>query len=119
MCDTFDAHPALVALRQTSDVDAWIGHVVDFWAGEEAILTQLYGVAAADPAARELVDRQTRDRHAELRLLLERNGIGEERLPALAALTSFETFVELRRRVGLEPDQVADRLRAWARALVA
>jgi hypothetical protein len=34
----------------------------------------------------------------------------------LATLTSFETFEELRRGVGLEPEQVKETLRGWARA---
>jgi AcrR family transcriptional regulator len=117
MCDTFDANPALVAVRQTADVDEWIGHVVDFWTSEEPILVQLYGVGAADPAAGDLVARQRRDRYAELERLLERVGRAADRdlFARLANLTSFETFEELRRGVGLEPEQVKETLRAWAR----
>jgi AcrR family transcriptional regulator len=116
MCDTFDANPALVAVRQAADIDEWISHVVDFWASEEPILVQLYGVAAADPAAGDLVARQRRDRYAELERLLERIGRARDRdlFARLANLTSFETFEELRRGVGLEPEQVKATLRGWA-----
>src|SRR5919204_6861908 len=58
MCETFAQNPALVALRQTDDVDAWIEDVVEFWASEEQVLVQLYGAAAVDPAAAALVERQ-------------------------------------------------------------
>ena len=118
LCDTFDANPALVALRETTDVESFIRHCVEFWASEEPILVQLYGVAAADPAAGDLVERQTRDRYSELRRVLHLLGLGEERLPALGALTSFETYLELRRRAGLDRERVAQTLCAWARALV-
>ena len=117
MCDTFDANPALIAARETTDVDAFIRHVVEFWASEEPILVQLYGVAAADPAAGDLVERQTRDRYSELRRLLERLGLRDELLPALGALTSFETYLELRRRIGLDQERVVQTLGAWAHAL--
>jgi AcrR family transcriptional regulator len=116
MCETLDANPALVAVRQTADVDEWIGHVVDFWASEEPILVQLYGVAAADPAAGDLVARQRRDRYSELEHLLERIGRPGDRdlFARLANLTSFETFEELHRGVGIEPEQVKETLRGWA-----
>src|SRR5437868_10001755 len=65
MCDTFDANPALLALRASvSNEDPGaalaetIEHTVEFWSSEDAILSQLYGVAAIDQAAAELVERQ-------------------------------------------------------------
>jgi AcrR family transcriptional regulator len=119
MCETFDRNPALVALRQTDDLDVWIERVVEFWATEEKVLFQLYGAAAVDPAAGALVERQTRDRHGELKGLLRRRGIDDRAaLAALAVLTSFETFEELRRRVGLPKREVVATLQEAARKLV-
>ena len=119
MCETFAQNPALVALRQTDDVDAWIEDVVEFWASEEQVLVQLYGAAAVDPAAAALVERQWRDRHGELKLLLRRLG-NEDRaaFAALAVLTSFETFQELRRRAGLSKRDVVATLQEGARRLL-
>jgi len=114
MCDTFDANPALIAIRETEELDTFIELVVDFWSAEEKILLQLYGAAAVDPAARALVERQRRDRQKELRRVLRgRPGFAE-----LSVLTSFETYVELRRTVGLPRREVVSTLqRAATRAL--
>jgi AcrR family transcriptional regulator len=120
MCETFDANPALVALRDEDDVDGWIERVVDFWSSEEKVLVQLYGVAAADPAARDLVERQRRDRHGELRRLLRANNLDDRATFAqLALLTSFETYLELRRRLGKPKRQVVAILQRRARTLLA
>jgi AcrR family transcriptional regulator len=61
MCDTFDANPALIELRdavELDDADAALAETIAlamrFWASEDAILSELYGAAALDPAAREL-----------------------------------------------------------------
>ena len=119
MCETFDRNPALVALRHTDDLDELVERVVDFWAAEEPILVQLYGVAAVDPAARALVERQGRDRQSELKRVLRAAGIeGLESFAALSLLTSFETFQELRRRVGLSKREVVRQLQEAARRLV-
>src|SRR5438105_14014541 len=68
ICDTFAANPALLTLREIvelEDADAalaeTIANSVRFWASEDSILSQLYGVAAIDPAASDLVDRQRAD----------------------------------------------------------
>jgi AcrR family transcriptional regulator len=107
ICETFDENPALVALRQIDDMDAFVERVVEFWATEEKLLVQLYGAAAVDPAARALVDRQRRDRHGELRRILRAIGAtGPTALPTLSVLTSFETFEELRRHTGLSKREV-------------
>src|SRR5947208_1063594 len=74
MCESFDENPALIALRETIDLDLWLSRVVEFWSTEEKVLVQLYGAAAVDPAARDLVERQTRDRHRELEALLQARG---------------------------------------------
>ncbi len=120
ICERFDANPALVALRETDDLDLWLERVVDFWSSEEKVLVQLYGAAAVDPAARDLVERQTRDRYSELRTLLRALGRDEEdALAALGILTSFETYLELRRRLGRPKRQVVAILQRQARALLA
>src|SRR5438132_9642958 len=56
ICETFDANPALIAIRETvrdpdlsTALDRSIAHTVAFWASEEAVLEPLYGAAAVDP----------------------------------------------------------------------
>lgn len=119
LCDTFDATPALLAIRDTVSLDEFVFLVVEFWSSEEMILEQLYGVAAVDPAARDLVERQTRDRHGELRRLLQVLGVeSKDAFAQLAVLTSFEAYRELRRRAGLPKRAVVEALReAAARAV--
>lgn len=118
MCEKFDANPALVALRTVTDVDEFIARVVEFWSTEEPVLVQLYGAAAVDPAAQALVERQTRDRHGELRRLLRGLGIRDRAaFSLLAVLTSFETYLELRRRTGLPRREVVRSLQAAAAGL--
>ena len=117
MCEVFDATPALIAIRETTDVDEWVALVVDFWASEEKVLAELYGAAAVDPAALALVERQRKDRYGELRRLLRAIGRRDRQsLAALAVLTSFETFLELRRHVGLSQHEVVRTLQAKARS---
>jgi AcrR family transcriptional regulator len=112
MCDTFDANPALLALRQSvvkEDPSAalaeTIAHTVEFWSSEDAILSQLYGVAAIDQAAADLVERQRRDRRGEMTRLvkhLRQGGVMREdvsdrqALVLLMLLTSYESYRELR-----------------------
>lgn len=120
MCEAFDANPALVAIRQTVDLDLWLERVVDFWSSEEKVLVHLYGAAAVDPAARDLVERQTRDRHGELEALLQALGRdGQDDFAVLAVLTSFETYIELCRRLGKPKRQVVAILQRRARTLLA
>jgi len=45
-----------VALAET------IAGSIRFWSCEDSVLRHLYGVAAIDPAAQDLVDRQRADR---------------------------------------------------------
>src|SRR5947208_171484 len=73
ICDELAMNPALVALREVvaSDdpdeaLEATIANAMDFWASEHAVLRQLYGAAAVDPAARDFVDRQRDDRRGEM-----------------------------------------------------
>src|SRR5689334_4088276 len=134
MCETFDANPALIAIREaTGDPDPLralhtsITHTVRFWASEEPVLSQLYGAAAVDPAAKELVERQRQDRRGEFERVIRgldkagrlREGLTVRRAIALLLMvTSFETFVELRRAGGLAERDVAEALRASAERLL-
>ena len=133
ICDTFDANPALLKLRQTvelSDPDAalteTIGLSIRFWATEDAILAPLYGVEAIDPAAHDLVVRQRADRRSEIQRLAHhlrtsrrlRPGVGEKRATdLLMVFTSYETFRELRLS-GLTDAQLTKTLQQSARALL-
>src|SRR5205823_7946747 len=72
ICETFDANPALIRLRDLvalPDADEALAETIAstlrFWSSEDPILRQLYGVAAVDPAAQALVDRQRADRRSE------------------------------------------------------
>jgi AcrR family transcriptional regulator len=112
MCDSFDANPALLALRESvtdSDPAAalaeTIAHTVEFWSSEDSVLSQLYGVAAIDPAAADLVERQRRDRRGEMTRLVRhlrasgvmRSDVSERQaLVVLMLLTSYESYRELR-----------------------
>ena len=77
ICETFSENPALLQLReivQLPDADAALAETIAgsirFWSSEDPILRQLYGVAAVDPAAQDLVDRQRADRRSELERLV-------------------------------------------------
>ena len=133
MCETFDANPALLTLRGVVELaeadvslDETIANTVQFWSSEDAILQQLYGVVAIDPAAKDLVDRQYADRRSELERLARnlrragrlRAGTNERRaLSILLVLTSYETFRELR-RAGLSDREVTKTLQEAARSLL-
>jgi AcrR family transcriptional regulator len=121
MCETFDATPELLALRDAETLEEWVRLATAFWAREEKVLIQLYGVAAVDPAAQALVERQRRDRRSELVRMLKRLGVADEQrvLPLLLVLTSFETYLELRRHAGLSLRDVTQTLTESAEALVA
>jgi AcrR family transcriptional regulator len=127
LCETFDASPALLSLRAAIDegepleaLDEFVGHAADFWASEERVLRQLYGVAAIDPAADTLVARQRGDRRGEIERLLRRLRPKDAKrtLALLLVVTSFETYEELRRHAALPHREVVRTLRALARAAV-
>jgi len=127
LCKTFDASPALLALRAAIDegepleaLDAFVGHAADFWASQERVLLQLYGVAAIDPAAEALVARQRADRRGELERLLRRLRPKDAKhaLAVLLVVTSFETYEELRRHAALPHREVVRTLRGLARDAV-
>jgi AcrR family transcriptional regulator len=112
ICETFDANPALLELRDTVALEdparALAGTIeltVRFWSSEHAVLAQLYGIVALDEAAADLVARQRADRSGEMRRLARtlarsralRMGVSEPRAhELLLVLTSYETFRELR-----------------------
>ncbi|HXE44466.1 MAG TPA: helix-turn-helix domain-containing protein [Conexibacter sp.] len=133
ICDTFDVNPALVELRRAvelPDPDAALRETVvlavRFWATEDAVLRELYGVVAIDLAARELVDRQRADRRGEMQRLARhlwrsgrlREGVSERAaLDALMLLTSYDAFRELC-AAGRSERQIARALQDSACALL-
>ncbi len=133
ICETFAVNPALLELRQTVELPEaeaalaeTIALAVRFWASEDDVLRQLYGVQAIDSAARDLVERQRNDRRGEMQRLAAnlramgrlRPGVGERRaLEVLMVLTSYETFRELR-LAGLSERQLAKTLQDSARGLL-
>jgi AcrR family transcriptional regulator len=130
ICDGFAVNPALLALREVvelPDAEAALAETIAnsmlFWASEDPVLRQLYGVTAIDPAAQDLVDRQRDDRRGELRRLVAhlrksrrlRKGVGEARaLALLLVLTSYETFRELR-QAGLSERELTKTLQETGR----
>jgi AcrR family transcriptional regulator len=133
ICESFAVNPALVEVRQTVELDdpdaalaETVAASVRFWASEDPVLAQLYGVVAVDPAARDLVDRQRRDRRGEMERLARhlraagrlRPGLGERRaLSLLMVLTSYDAFRELR-EAGLSERDASRSLQDSARALL-
>jgi len=133
MCDTFAENPALVRVRQSVELDdpsealrETIADTMGFWASEDSILRQLYGVAAVDQAADDLVERQRRDRRGEMQKLVRRldeeralrNGL--ERSAALAqllVLTSYGTYRELREE-GLSDARLTAKVQEMASSLL-
>lgn len=133
ICDVMGENPALVGLRESvvlDDPEAALAETVAgsmrFWASENALLAELYGVVAIDPAARDFVDRQRDDRRGEIERLARnlrrrgrlRPGVSESRAVAqLMLLTSYDTFRELE-QAGLGDREAIKLLQANARDLV-
>jgi len=133
ICETLAENPALLRLRETvelADADAALAETIAgsirFWSSEDPILRQLYGVAAVDQAAHDLVDRQRADRRSELERLVGnldrsgrlRPGIARQRaLALLLVLTGYETFRELR-EAGLSDRRAVELLQDSARRLL-
>ena len=116
-CDLLAESRALaggVSARPTRWRSSWRASW-EFWASEERLLVALYGVVAVDPAARAFVERQRRDRYSEVRRVLAVNG-REAGFAAFATLTSFETYLELRRNAGLSKRDVVATLQRLASA---
>jgi AcrR family transcriptional regulator len=133
MCETFDANPALLQLREIvaggnpdEVLDDTLALTVQFWSSEDAILSQLYGVAALDSAAHALIERQRTDRRTEYGRLVQRledagrlrGSVTAERAVALLlVLSSYDTFRELR-ATGLDDEQVTSHLQGAAHDLL-
>src|SRR3954453_11982461 len=133
ICDTFAVNPALLAIREVVELpdpeaalDGTVANSVRFWSSEDAVLRQLYGVVAIDPAAQDLVDRQRSDRRGELTRLVAnlaafgplRPGMDEKRaLELLLVLTSYESYRELT-AAGLSDRKVTERLQETATLLL-
>jgi AcrR family transcriptional regulator len=133
ICEAFDENPALLQLRETvklPDADAALAETialtVRFWSSEDPILGQLYGAAAVDPAARDLVDRQRRDRRNEYERLVHnlqragrlRAGLSRQHaLNLLLVLSSFDAYRELR-EAGLSDRKITTLLQQTARDLL-
>lgn len=133
MCDTFGVNPALVRIRDSVEIEdvheatrESIADAVRFWASEDSVLQQLYGVAAVDPAAQALVDRQLRDRRGEMQKLARRldeskslrSGVDRgEALAHLLTLTSYGTYRELHQE-GLSDAKLIRHLQSAAERLL-
>jgi AcrR family transcriptional regulator len=115
ICESFADRGELRAVMAAETLDELVARVVDFWAAEEKILVQLYGAVAVDPAARAFAERQRRDRYRELRRVL--GGAQARAFPTLAMLTSFDTYLELRRHAGLPKRDLVSTLQTAANAL--
>jgi len=133
ICETFAENPALVRLRaavELADADRALAETialtVRFWSSEDAVLRELYGVAAIDPAAQALVDRQRSDRRSECDRLVHnlrrahrlRPGLTPRRaLTLLLVLTSYDSYRELRAD-GLSDRQATNLLQEAARTVL-
>jgi AcrR family transcriptional regulator len=131
MCETFDANPALLTVRTVVELpDAeqalaqTVANILVFWSSEDAVLRQLYGVAAVDPAAQRLVERQRNDRRSELERLVatlrkaKLLAVSDKRaLTTLLLLTSYESYSELG-EAGLSDRQATAFLQESARTLL-
>jgi AcrR family transcriptional regulator len=133
ICDTFAENPDLLAVREAVDLpdvnaalDETIAGTVRFWSSEDAILKQLYGATAIDPASRDLVERQLADRRGEMQRLARR--LDESRrlrrglnraaaLDHLLLLSGYGTYRELRQE-GLSDAKLTSMLQDMARRLL-
>jgi AcrR family transcriptional regulator len=133
ICDSFAGNDALQGAKASIDLTdldqalaATLENSARFWASEDAVLAELYGVVAVDPAAQAFVDRQRADRRRHFKQLAHRlnagkrlrRGLGERQaLAQLMVLTSYETYRELRRE-GLGEREVVAALQVTAGALL-
>ena len=131
ICDWMAINPALVELRQKVELEdaelalsETIKDAMRFWATEDPVIAQLYGVVAVDPAAADFVRRQREDRRGEMERLARnlrragslRPGLGEQRaLARLMVLTSYETYRELT-ELGMSEREITRQLQDDARA---
>ncbi|HZO62752.1 MAG TPA: TetR/AcrR family transcriptional regulator [Gaiellaceae bacterium] len=122
ICETLAEGDELKLLKRAAeaeDPDEALGGLiagsVRFWSVHERILAPLYGVAAVDEAAARLVARQRDDRRRVTSALARRLDPGARTAALLLVLTSFETYLELRRHARLSEREVVRTLQAWAR----
>jgi AcrR family transcriptional regulator len=111
VCETLAEDPELRAIFASLELsDAGEGlrgvlrHSVRFWARHEALHRHLYALAEVDAASATMVERQTADRRDRLEGLVRRLAAQDRlRVPRseaaayLMVLTSFGTYLELRR----------------------
>ena len=106
ICDAFADNEALQRAKGaieepdlTKAAEAAIENSVRFWASEDAVFAELYGVVAVDPAAQAFVERQRADRRRHMERLAHRLHAGKRlqrrALAQLMLLTSYETYREL------------------------
>jgi AcrR family transcriptional regulator len=118
ICDAFADNEALQRAKGaieepdlTKAAEAAIENSVRFWASEDAVFGELYGVVAVDPAAQAFVERQRADRRRHMQRLAHRLGTGKRSqrraLTQLMLLTSYDTYRELRAEGLSERDIVA------------
>jgi AcrR family transcriptional regulator len=117
VCETFSESAPVVGIYAATTVHELLGHVLDFWTSEERLFVALTGVAAVDTAAKHVVDDIAADRMRQTKRVIEAE-TGKKPAKALVAmvtaLTSFETYLELRRRAGLPEAEVLRVLRLTA-----
>jgi len=134
ICDVVGESPEYQAIGASLDLEdpvealrGVIANAVRLWESEEGMHRHLYGLAEIDPAAREFVERQTRDRRSVLARLIDalrhgrrlRRGTRDaDALAQLLLLTSFHTFEELRRNGGLAPAAIERTLTRLAEGLL-
>jgi AcrR family transcriptional regulator len=127
ICETLDQSPELRSLHElvgSGEPRESLYRIIEvnarFWASDEPMFRQLYGSAAIDDTARDFVGRQTEDRSASLSILTRRlqeaghlrGGLRRRNAHAhLLLITSFSTYVELRRNAGLAEHAVVQTLK--------
>jgi len=128
ICDAFADNEALQRAKGaieepdlTKAAEAAIENSVRFWASEDAVFAELYGVVAVDPAAQAFVERQRADRRRHMERLANRLHAGKRlqrrALAQLMLLTSYETYRELRAE-GLNQRDIAAALQESAGLLL-
>lgn len=133
ICQSFADNPSMSGIKESRELEdpgeavaEMVRQAMRFWASEEALHRNLYGLATIDDAAGDFVRRQTSDRRSDVEQVLGRlreagrlrGEISEkEALALLLLLTSFETYEELR-AAGLSLKQAEKLAVAQVRDLV-
>jgi AcrR family transcriptional regulator len=121
VCETFSESPAVAAIYASQTVAELLQHIVAFWSSEQRLFAALTGIAGVDPAAANVLADIVADRHAQVRRVvsLDAPGTPAATLALVTALTSFESYIELRRRAGLSETALLRALRDAAVRLLA